>query len=364
MAAIADLPTPCVVVCASVLERNVLGMAERCRRHGVRLRPHIKTHNLPEIMRRQLAAGADGVTVATPREAAVAARHGAGDIFVAREVVDPADLRGLLAVARGGARITLAVDSPEGADAVSRAAVAEGVEVAVRLEVDVGGNRCGLRDTDALEAVARRVLGLPGLRLGGIFTHEGHVYAAADRAELARLADEAVRTMAAHAEALRRRGVPVADVSVGSSPSVKAAAAFPGVSEVRPGNYVFNDAMQTANGTAAPADCALTVVASVISRPAEDRAVINAGSKLLGSDRGRNVSDTGGYGVVIEPERHVLSRLYEEHGVIDAPNRLRVGQRVRLVPSHACMVANLAPAVVLADDQGRVLETWENRRFG
>jgi len=357
-----DLPTPCVVVSQSALERNLGDMAERCRRHGVCLRPHIKTHNLPEITRRQLQAGAAGVTVATPLEAALAARHGVADIFVAREVVDVVDLRELLAVACT-ARITVAVDSPEGAQALSQAAVGQGLTVAVRLEVDVGGNRCGLRTPGDLAALARCVLALPGLRFAGIFTHEGHVYGAADRAELARQSTEAVHALAAHAEALRRDGIAVEVVSVGSSPSAKRAADFRGVTEVRPGNYAFNDGMHVANGTATLAECALTVIATVISRPVPDRAVLNVGSKLLGSDRGRNVSDTGGYGLVVEPERHVLARVYEEHGVIDAPNGLRIGQRVRLVPSHACMVANLARCVVLVGDGGQALETWKNQRY-
>jgi len=362
MSTVADLPTPCVLVSQSVLERNLAAMSELCRRHGVRLRPHIKTHNLPEIARRQFQAGAAGVTVATPLEAALAARHGVDDIFVAREVVDAVDLRGLLEVARA-ARVTVAVDSVPGAEAVAQVAAGQGMSIGVRIEVDVGGNRCGVRTTDELLALAQRVQALPALRFDGIFTHEGHVYGAADRAELARLATAAVHDLAAHAEALRRNGITVPEVSVGSSPSAKTAADFRGITEVRPGNYAFNDAMQVANGTATIADCALTVVATVISRPVPDRAVLNVGSKAMGSDRGRNVSDTGGYGLVIEPERQVLSRVYEEHGVIDAPNSLRIGQRVRLVPSHACMVANLARTVALVDSRGEVLEVWQNRRY-
>lgn len=362
MSAFADLPTPCVLVSRSALERNLRAMAELCRRHGVRLRPHIKTHNLPEIAQRQLAAGAGGVTVATPLEAAIAAHHGVRDIFVAREVVDRVDLRGLFDVART-ARLSLAVDSVPGAEAVAAAAAAQGLQIAVRIEVDVGGNRCGVRSAEELASLARRIQGLPALRFDGVFTHEGHVYGAADRAELARLATEAVHTLAALADALRQGGIAVPVVSVGSSPSAKSAADFRGITEIRPGNYAFNDAMQVANGTATIADCALTVVATVISRPVPDRAILNVGSKSLGSDRGRNVSDTGGYGLVIEPERQVLSRVYEEHGVIDAPNGLHIGQRVRLVPSHACMAANLARTVAFVDDQGEVLETWQNRRY-
>jgi D-serine deaminase-like pyridoxal phosphate-dependent protein len=362
MSVLAELSTPSVVVSVSALERNILGMAEHCRRHGVHLRPHIKTHNLPDIAARQVRAGAAGLTVATPREAALASGYGLDDIFIAREVTDSVDLCELVELGKTAA-LTLAVDSEEGAVAISRAAVQGGIELAARIEVDVGGNRCGVSTTAQLEALARRILALPGLRFAGIFTHEGHVYGATDRTELARLATAAVHTLAAHAEALRQRGIAVAAVSVGSSPSAKTAADFVGVTEVRPGNYVFNDGMQVANGTATLADCALTVIATVISRPEPNRAILNVGSKLLGSDRGRNVSDTGGYGWVVEPERLVISRLYEEHAVIDAPNPLRIGQRVRIVPSHACMVANLARTVVLADDRGEVLEMWANRRY-
>ena len=359
---IADLPTPCVLISRRILESNLQAMAERCRSLGVRLRPHIKTHNLPEIAQRQLHAGAGGVTVATPQEAALAARHGVRDIFVAREVADRVDLCALLDVARSVHLIT-AVDSVAGAEALAEVAAAREMPMAVRLEVDTGGQRCGVATLEALTALARRVLALPALRLEGIFTHEGHVYGAADHQDLIRQATAAVQALGAMGAGLRAAGVPCGEVSVGSSPSAKTATDFRGVTEVRPGNYVFNDGMQVANGTARIEDCALSVVATVISRPAPDRAVLNVGSKLLGSDRGKNASDTGGYGLVLEPERQVLTRLYEEHGVIDAANGLRVGQRVRLLPTHACIVANLARTVALVDDRGGVVEVWSNRRY-
>lgn len=362
MPTVNELPTPAVIIEKEVLERNIRRMADLCRKHGVRLRPHIKTHNVPEIARLQLGAGATGATVATLSEARAMARHGITDIFIAREITDGVDMEELAELSRQ-VNLTQAVDSQAGVCRLTRAMANRGGKLRVRIEIDVGGQRCGMSTPDDVTNLAMEIRDNATLEFGGIFTHEGHVYAAADRAALSGVADQAIARIRQFADALAARNLPPAVVSVGSSPAAKKATAFAGITEIRPGNYVFNDAMQVANGSAVIDDCALKVMATVISKPTADRFILNVGTKLLGSDRGRNVSDTGGYGWVISPERYVISRIYEEHAVVDSPGTPAVGQRVILLPSHACMAANLARTVFLVDAQGGILERWPNRRF-
>jgi D-serine deaminase-like pyridoxal phosphate-dependent protein len=362
MRMVSEIPTPVVTIEKDVLERNIRRMADLSRRHGLNLRPHVKTHNVPEIAALQLREGAAGITVATLPEARAMARHGMTDVFIAREITDWADLKELAELSQR-ADVGVAADSEEGVKRLSQVMADRGAKVSVLLEVDVGGHRCGMSKADEVIALARRVQDAAALAFRGIFTHEGHVYGAADLPAIRAIAAETVHRMRETADALAAQGLRPKVVSVGSSPSVKTATAFDGITEIRPGNYVFNDAMQVANGAAAEADCALKVIATVVSKPEPGRFVLNVGSKLLGSDRGRHVSDTGGYGWVVSPERHVISRLYEEHSVVDSPGTLAVGQRVVLLPTHACIVANLARAVFLVDSQGGVLEHWPNRRF-
>jgi D-serine deaminase-like pyridoxal phosphate-dependent protein len=188
--------------------------------------------------------------------------------------------------------------------------------------------------------VARAVAEIPGIRLRGVFTHAGHAYAAATRRTLGQVARLEGETLARTAERLRKAGLPIEEVSVGSTPTAARAMAVPGVTECRPGNYVFHDASQVALGTCTVEDCALSVVATVVSVPASARAVVDAGSKTLSSDPLR--PRPGGYGRVLGGKSR-LEKLSEEHGVIAVARgeSFRVGERVRILPNHACVVANL-----------------------
>jgi D-serine deaminase-like pyridoxal phosphate-dependent protein len=188
--------------------------------------------------------------------------------------------------------------------------------------------------------LALRLAETPGLRLRGVFTHAGQSYLEDSPEGVARVGEHEGRTLAAAADALRARGLAVEEVSVGSTPSAPRAMAQPGVTECRPGNYVYHDASQVALGTCAEDDCALTVLATVVSVPAPGRAVLDAGSKTLSSDPLRPRAN--GHGLVLGTSSR-LSRLSEEHGVIDvAPgDTFRVGQKVRVLPNHACVVSNL-----------------------
>jgi D-serine deaminase-like pyridoxal phosphate-dependent protein len=338
MPSLHDLPTPAVLVDLPVLERNVQRMAARAQQHGVRLRPHAKTHKTVAIARLQAGAGATGISVAKTSEAEIYADNGFGDLFVAYPVVGQDKGRRLLRLAER-VRLAVGTDSVEGARTLAEVFAGASRTLELMLKVDVGYHRVGV-EPDRAVAVARQIADLPGVALRGIFTHAGHAYAQETREGVDAIASQEGQTLARCAEALRAAGLTISEVSVGSTPTARQAMAVTGVTECRPGNYVFHDASQVALGTCQLEDCALTVVATVVSVPAAGRAVVDAGSKTLSSDQLR--PRPGGHGVLLG-HRSRLTALSEEHGVItvEPGDSFRVGERVRILPNHACVVANL-----------------------
>jgi D-serine deaminase-like pyridoxal phosphate-dependent protein len=338
MPSLHDLPTPAVLVDLSVLERNVQRMAARAQQHGVRLRPHAKTHKTVAIARLQAGAGAAGLSVAKTSEAEIYADQGFDDLFVAYPVVGQDKGRRLLRLAER-VRLAVGTDSVEGARTLAEVFAGASRTLELMLKVDVGYHRVGVEPERAV-AVARQIADLPGVTLRGVFTHAGQAYAEETREGVDAVAGHEGQTLARCAEALRAAGLAVLEVSVGSTPTARQAMAVTGVTECRPGNYVFHDASQVALGTCQLEDCALTVVATVVSVPAAGRAVLDAGSKTLSSDQLR--PRPGGHGVLLG-HRSRLTALSEEHGVIavEPGDSFRVGERVRILPNHACVVANL-----------------------
>ena len=348
-----ELDTPVVLVDLERLERNIERMATLARTHRVALRPHVKTHKSIAIARMQVAAGAVGLTAAKLDEAEVFARAGFEDLFIAYELVTAAKLERAIALA-GRVRLSFGVDSPEGIEMAAAAARGAGTRLRVRIEIDSGLHRCGVPADEAV-ALARLVAARPELELEGVFTHAGHAYAAGSARELDRIGREEANSVLRAAELIGSVEV----VSVGNTPTAARSIAQPGVTEARPGNYVFYDGMQVALGAARREDCALTVAATIISRPAPDRAVLDAGAKTLGLDRGAHgTSSLPHYGSLVGTNG-TLARLSEEHGVLELPvsSAVRIGETVRILPNHACAVANLAAgyAVIRAD---RVVDWW------
>lgn len=338
-----DLGTPAALVDLDVVERNVAAMAAAARARGVALRPHAKAHKTAELARLQLAAGARGLCVAKTGEAEVFAAAGFDDLFVAYPVVGEDKARRLLALA-DRLRLSVGIDSVEGARSLAAVFHAASRVLEARLKVDVGFHRVGVEPEAAVEA-ALRVAELPGLRLGGVFTHPGHAYAAPTPEALREVALHEGRTLVEAARRLRDAGLPAHVVSIGSTPTAREALGVAGVTEARPGVYVFNDASQVALGSCSPGDCALTVLATVVSVPAPGRAVLDAGSKTLSSDPLRPVAD--GHGTILGRKSR-LERLSEEHGVVrvEPGETFRVGERVRVLPNHACVVVNLHDELV------------------
>ncbi|MBV9354759.1 MAG: alanine racemase [Chloroflexi bacterium] len=340
------LDTPAVVVDLDRLERNVQAMAERARAAGVALRPHVKSHKTVEIARRQLGAGAAGITVAKLDEAEAYLDVGVADIFVANEVAGPTKWARAAALQERGS-VALGVDSLDAARGLAAAAGTRAVTIPVLIEVDSGLHRAGLSPTDAVADLAQAIVALDHLDLRGVFTHAGHAYAAHGVDEVRAIARAEAGDASLAAELIRARRIPCPVVSIGSTPTICAAGVQPGVTEIRPGNYVFFDRMQVALGAATPDQCALSVLATVISRPAADRLVVDAGSKTFALDRGAHgLEALAGFG---EDAEHglVLSRLSEEHGVLQADGTsVAVGDRLRFSVNHACTVANLAATLI------------------
>jgi D-serine deaminase-like pyridoxal phosphate-dependent protein len=333
-----ELPTPAILVDLDVLERNVQRMAARAKAAGVRLRPHAKTHKSVVIGAMQRAAGAAGLSLAKTSEAEVFVTAGFDDLFLAFPVVGADKGRRLLDLSER-ARIAVGVDSVEGGQTLAGIFHQAGRKLDVLIKVDVGLHRVGVAPEHALD-LARAITDVPGLRLRGIFTHAGHGYLAESQDGVQKVAQDEGETLGRVAAELRAAGIPVEEVSVGSTPTAARAMTVPGVTECRPGNYVFNDASQVNLGTCAIEDCALTILATVVSVPTRDRAVVDAGSKTLSSDILR--PRPGGHGWVLGRKSR-LQRLSEEHGAIDVEKGevFRVGERVRILPNHTCVVANL-----------------------
>ncbi len=356
---VADLDTPILMVDLPRMERNVHRMADFAREAGVKLRPHVKTHKIPTLAHLQLEAGAAGITVAKLGEAEVMADAGITDILVCYPIVGHEKLERLAHLARR-VRITVALDSHEVAQGLSETARAYGVHFDVFVEVDSGLNRCGLSPGEPVVDLVKRIARLEGMMVTGLLTHAGHAIRATsveERDAIGRHEGECVVSTRAQVEAA---GIPLREASVGSSATVRVSGRVPGVTEIRPGTYIFNDFMQMNAGACMEDDCALTVLSTVVSRPAADRVILDAGSKCLSSDFHRMTDRMSGYGYLKGSSGVVVARLSEEHGVVVLPDgapRPAIGDRVEIIPNHACGALNMFDTLV-GTRNGEVEATW------
>ncbi|WP_036719618.1 alanine racemase [Paenibacillus harenae] len=349
------LETPCLVIDGMRVGANVSAMQEKINSLGVKLRPHAKTHKLPEMAIRQLAAGAVGITVAKISEAEVMAGSGIRDIFVAYPVIAKSKLERAVRLSLLGNRIIIGVESLEGAMRISEAAAREGAELEVRLELDTGLKRTGVT-VDKAVPLAKQISGMKGIRLSGIFTYRGAILAGESTLDVRSAGLEEGRLTADAAKALRSAGIAIEDVSVGSSPTAAAAAEVEGVTEVRPGTYIYQDRMQAAYGVCALEDCAGAVHATVVSRPSDDLIIIDGGSKTFATDVQPDQSPLflKGFGSIVGDPDAVLVRMNEEHGMIQVrPNSAyRVGDVIRVIPNHICSTVNLHNFIYIKESAG------------
>ncbi|MBS9375259.1 D-TA family PLP-dependent enzyme [Rhodococcus sp. B50] len=340
--------TPALLVDRDVLDRNIARMVASARSRGMSLRPHAKTHKCLEIARRQLDAGARGLTVATVSEAEVFADAGFDDLFVAYPLwVDTARGARLRALT-DRVRLTIGIDSESGARQLADHA---GTAIGVLVEIDSGHHRTGVRPEQA--GTVAKAARSAGLDVRGVFTFPGHSYALDAPDNAAR--DEA-GALATAADSLRTAGIDPSVISGGSSPTALLDVPTT-ATELRPGVYVFGDAQQLELGAAAEADIALTALATVVSAR-DEVVVLDAGSKALGADRPAWAT---GYGRILgEPDARITA-LSEHHATVHWPNpstRPHLGQRVRVIPNHVCNAVNLADELIAVSGDA-VVERWK-----
>lgn len=322
-----DLDTPALYVDLDALERNIVGMQEQCRRWGVELRPHVKTHKIPEIAQMQLDAGAIGITVAKIGEAEVLPGD---DVLVAYPLVK-AKLPRLKELTKTR-RVKVAVDSVEVASGL------QGIETLV--EIDVGVGRTGAQSPEQAVEIARACTDFQG-----IFYWPSWLDDAGFRA--------ACRKIEAVLNALEKFGFDAKIVSGGSTPGAAKTPLIPQTTEIRPGTYVFYDDSSLEGGICTEDDCALRVLTTVVSTSVPGQCVIDAGSKTLSSDQ---TVGSGTYGHFIDRD-WTPRKLNEEHGYVEIREPARVGEKVWLVPSHVCPTVNLHDEVWYGRG-GKVEGSW------
>jgi D-serine deaminase-like pyridoxal phosphate-dependent protein len=334
--------TPAAVVDLDRMEANLARMADYTAAHGLRLRPHTKTHKSPVLGAEQVRRGAVGLTVATMREAHVMAGV-AKDVLIAHPPVGAPKLERLFALP-DDVDVTVALDSDTALDGLAAAAARAGRTIGVLVEIDLGMHRVGVPDVAGLVALAERAANARGVDWRGVLFYPGHVRQHVDEQE-SHVAT-VTRELGARLAALRARGFEPTVVSAGSTPTAFASHRMTGVTEVRPGTYVYNDRTTAEIGACAWDDCAYSVLATVVSTAVPGQAVVDAGSKALSREELRAAG--GGFGALLERPDVVVSSLSEEHGVLDLRAtdwRPRVGERVRIVPNHVCVSVNLHPHV-------------------
>jgi D-serine deaminase-like pyridoxal phosphate-dependent protein len=334
------LDTPAMLVDLDTAEANIARMAGFAARSGMVLRPHVKTHKSVAMARRQLAAGAAGLCVATVGEAAVLAAADVSDLTLAYPIVGTRKLK-RLADAFRSADLTLVADSMDVVDGYVALARAVGHPVNVLVEVDTGMHRVGAAP-DRVSALAAQIERSGGLHFRGILTHAGHAHDAAGQLSIERVARQEATTMGDVRADLERAGHEVAVVSAGSTLTARYLRADDGITEIRPGTYIYNDLRTLGCWACTAEEIAVTMLATVVSADGE-RVTVDAGSKTLTST---TVAEYGSGHLLGQPASR-FTRVSEEHGVMSVPGppALRVGDRVRILPIHACVWTDLQPEV-------------------
>jgi len=355
---ITDLDTPAVVIDLDRLEQNIQRMAAFATAQKINLRPHIKTHKIPQIARMQLRAGAVGITCQKLGEAEVMAANGMDDILITYIMVGAPKLDRLVQLKRR-AKVCTVVDSEEAMAPLATQMQKEGLQHEVMIEINTGLNRCGVLPGAPVLALVQRLQQYPSLKLRGILTHEGQAYNFPDLAERERVVMQAAGEMERTAQLLREHGFACEVVSVGSTPSATIIGKAAGVTEVRTGNYVFYDRVQLKLGSCTEEQMSASVLATVVSRPAPDRAIIDAGNKTMCTDNAADFNNT--IGAVVDHPELTFNYSSEEHGRITSKSgaiSLQVGDRVRLLPNHACGMMNMHDEVYAVRGDS-VVEMWK-----
>jgi D-serine deaminase-like pyridoxal phosphate-dependent protein len=327
---ISQIETPAAVVDLDVLETNIIQMQRYMDEHGIGNRPHIKTHKIPEIAHLQIEAGAVGITCQKLAEAEIMAQAGIQDIFLPYNIVGESKLERLMNLAHQ-VKISVTADSLFVVRGLSNATQKTNTDLRVLVEFDSGLNRCGVQSPQEAADLARRIHRLPGLRFGGLMTYPSNEKLDPFVLETKKL--------------LQEDGVDVECVSGGGTRVAWEAHTHPELTEHRAGMYVYGDRSVLEIAEMSLESCALKVIATVISRPTPERAILDAGSKSLSSDQ----VGLEGFGLILEYPKAPIYNLSEEHGFVDVsayPRKPDIGERVTIIPNHCCAVSNLSNQVV------------------
>ncbi len=344
---LAELDTPALLLDRAASDRNLARMAAFFQDRPAKLRPHFKNHKCVTLAKRQLAAGAVGMTCAKLGEAEVLVEHGFPDVLIANQVVGDAKLARLARLALR-ARIGVAIDHGDQAAAISKAATAAGAVVDVLVEVDIGMGRCGVPPGAAAVELAQGVTELPGVRFAGLQAFEGHLVNVPDRAERTERAKAAMQQAIDTRRMLEAAGIPVGCLSGCSSATYDSTGTMAGVDEVQAGTYATMDRQY--HRLVPEFEIALSVLVSVISRPGPGKAVLDLGVKGAGGEFGvPAIRDF--------PDVEIPFFLAEEHTVVRNAPDWPIGQVLHLVPSHACTTCNLYRELVV-HEHGRVVDVW------
>ncbi|WP_315767063.1 MULTISPECIES: D-TA family PLP-dependent enzyme [unclassified Bradyrhizobium] len=326
--------TPCAVIDMDRVERNIARVQAQCEAAGVANRPHIKTHKSPVLAKLQIAAGAQGITCQKIGEAEIMADAGIDNILISYNLIGEEKM-GRLAALQAKADMTVAADNATVIEGLPQAAKQSGRTLSVVVECDTGRKRAGVETPAEAIALARQIAASEGLRFAGFMlypTESGW--------------DEAQKFYNEALAGVRAEGLDAAIVSTGGSPNLKNLGKLNGATEHRPGTYIYNDRMQVAAGVASWDDCALHIYSTVVSRAAPERGILDAGSKTLTTDTG----GLDGHGLILEHPEAKIARFAEEHGFLDlsrSNTRPNVGDVVRIVPNHVCVVVNMMDEVVI-----------------
>jgi D-serine deaminase-like pyridoxal phosphate-dependent protein len=344
MGTLEDLETPVPVVDLDRLERNLARTAAYAKQHNLTLRPHVKTHKAPFIAERQMQSGARGLTCATPREIEVMSTV-TDDLLLAYPALGRQKLERLMNVAQH-VRLTVALDSVEAASQLGEAAKEAGREVGVYVEIDMGMHRVGVQSVGDAIQIIKAIEAQAGLRYAGMTFYAGHIR---DRvSDQKTKLDRLNREVDAAVTELTKAGLAPPVVSGGSTPTIWQTHEIEHLTEMRPGTYVYNDRGTSEIGACTEDDCALTVLATVVSTSVPGQAVVDAGCKALGREPVRGVPGEG-FGNVLGHSEVLVTGMSEEHGILDLSKsawRPRVGERVRIIPNHVCIVVHLHESIM------------------
>jgi len=342
-----SVETPAVLIDADTAHANIRAYQNYCQQHGIALRPHIKTHKLPRFAKAQLDAGAVGVTCQKISEAEVMANHGINDIFITYNLLSAEKLQRLANLAAKTRQLAVVADNTRVVDGLADAFAPASPGLTVLVECDTGAGRCGVQTPAEAVRLAEYIIKFKSLNFGGLMT-----YPAIGGGEQVQNFIEAARA------GLDEKNIRCPVVSSGGTPDMWRAHTVSAVTEYRVGTYIYNDRSLVDGGVCQVKDCALTVLATVVSAPTPERAVIDAGSKVLTSD----LNGLEHYGICLEHPELAVAKLSEEHGVLQSltggATGLSVGERVRIIPNHCCVVSNMVDAVVL-HHSGKRLEVVE-----